>query len=316
MLLIAAQGAAMVGSRVLTAAGLPTYGQNGADPNFNPNVARPAYRTLPPKVLLDEAHNNADTSRGSYKPFADLIKSDGYRVVPNTRRFSSQTLTGYKVLVVVNPADPPGQTGGSSFSDAELDAVVGWVKRGGSLLLISDHARFSVVSSVLSRRFEVDITNGYTIDPVKYNKESEDQTELVFSRDNGLLVEHPITRGRDASEQIRKVITFTGTSLKGPQKSVAFLRLSDTAKDVLPPDQKPSASPEEPLPDHKPVSASGRAQGIAMSYGLGKVVVLGDAAMLTAQIGSRGYRFGMNVAGADNRQLALNIMHWLSSLLR
>jgi len=44
--------------------------------------------------------------------------------------------------------------------------------------------------------------------------------------------------------------------------------------------------------------------------------VLGEAAMLTAQVALRGFRFGMNVTGIDNRQLALNMMHWLSGLLR
>jgi hypothetical protein len=44
-------------------------------------------------------------------------------------------------------------------------------------------------------------------------------------------------------------------------------------------------------------------------------VVLGEAAMLTAQVAPKGFRFGMNVSGTDNRQLALNIMHWLSGLI-
>jgi len=34
--------------------------------------------------------------------------------------------------------------------------------------------------------------------------------------------------------------------------------------------------------------------------------------MLTAQV-ARGAKFGMNSPGNDNRQLALNIMHWLSN---
>jgi hypothetical protein len=50
------------------------------------------------------------------------------------------------------------------------------------------------------------------------------------------------------------------------------------------------------------------------------VVVLGEAAMLSAQVivrpgGGEAFRMGMNRAGIDNRQLALNIMHWLSGAL-
>jgi hypothetical protein len=41
--------------------------------------------------------------------------------------------------------------------------------------------------------------------------------------------------------------------------------------------------------------------------------------MLSAQIAGSGeekYRLGMNRSCIDNRQLALNIMHWLSGLLK
>jgi hypothetical protein len=52
-----------------------------------------------------------------------------------------------------------------------------------------------------------------------------------------------------------------------------------------------------------------------LQFGKGRVVVLGEAAMLTAQLTRDDKPFGMQVAGIDNRQLALNIMHWLSRLL-
>jgi hypothetical protein len=45
--------------------------------------------------------------------------------------------------------------------------------------------------------------------------------------------------------------------------------------------------------------------------------MLGEAAMLSAQVaGSENIRMGMNVPGNDDRQFALNIMHWLSGLLK
>ena len=62
----------------------------------------------------------------------------------------------------------------------------------------------------------------------------------------------------------------------------------------------------------------------AVPTGKGRVVVLGEAAMISAQIikgpaaqllGVDELRMGMNRKGIDNRQLALNIMHWLSRLL-
>jgi hypothetical protein len=46
------------------------------------------------------------------------------------------------------------------------------------------------------------------------------------------------------------------------------------------------------------------------------VVVLGDAAMLSAELsGSDNQPLGINVPEIDNRQLTLNIMHWLSGKL-
>jgi hypothetical protein len=45
------------------------------------------------------------------------------------------------------------------------------------------------------------------------------------------------------------------------------------------------------------------------------VVVLGEASMLTAQlVGPDNTPIGMNRSANDNRQFALNVMHWLSTL--
>ena len=286
-----------------------------ADVNFNSNVARPAYTNKHPKVLFDEAHNNTETASGHYKPFADLIKNDGYTVTPNARSFTRNGLKGYDVLVIVNASGPQSQMPSSALTEEECLAVRDWVNSGGGLLLVADHLPFSSAMSVLSTKFEIEYTKGYTIDSSKYNREGEDQSELVFSRADGLVVDHPITRGRDTTESINRVFTFTGTSLKGPASSVQFLKLSDSALDVIPPpEDKPVSVGAAPL-DHKQVSAAGRAQGLALISGKGRVVAIGEAAMLTALVTPRGYRYGMNIVGTDNRQLVLNIVHWLSGLL-
>ena len=63
-------------------------------------------------------------------------------------------------------------------------------------------------------------------------------------------------------------------------------------------------------------SAAGRSQGLAMQAGKGRVVVLAEAAMLTAQIDEKtGNKFGMNAPGNDNRAFALNVMRWLAGAL-
>jgi hypothetical protein len=137
---------------------------------------------------------------------------------------------------------------------------------------------------------------------------SGDDTSLVFSRDNKLLSDHPITRGRDPSEELNRVQTFSGQSLRGPEGSVAFLALAATAVD------EPLAGDDNHETKRKSTPATGRSQGLALAFGQGRVVVLGEAAQLSAQVAGL-EPFGMNLPGIDNRQMALNIMHWLSGLL-
>ena len=257
--------------------------------------------------MFDEAHHNFHTSDGRYKPFADLLMNDGYRVIRNRQPFSKATLSSYKVLVIANAlgAEEMDDNGAdaSAFTEEECSAVQEWVKSGGSLLLIADHAPFGGAAQALASRFSVDMSKGFTFDTA--NSEPRNPSVLIFSRDNKLLATHPISEGRNQNERLNKVESFTGQSLKGPDDSVAILKLSDTAKDT------PNRDANES------VSAAGRAQAIAFKFGKGRVVVQGEAAMLSAQItGIENMKIGMNVPGNDNRQYALNLMHWLSGLLK
>lgn len=277
------------------------------DPEFNTNVANPAYTKSEPRVLFDEAHHNFHTIDGRYKPFADLLRNDGYRVVRNRQPFSKETLNSFKVLVIANAlgAEEMDDNGAdaSAFTEEECQAVQDWVKGGGALLLIADHAPFGGAAESLAKRFDVEMSKGFTYDPA--NSVEGNASVLIFSRDNKLLATHPITEGRDEKERVNRVQSFTGQSLKGPADSVAILKLADTAKDS--PDQNTDAS----------VSAAGRAEALAFKFGKGRVVVQGEAAMLSAQIsGPEKSKMGMNVPGNDNKQYALNVMHWLSGLLK
>lgn len=144
------------------------------------------------------------------------------------------------------------------------------------------------------------MSQGVAIDP--RNSVPGMSARLVFAREDGLLGDHPITRGRDASEQVNRVVTYAGQSLLGPRGSVPFLILGEPAVDRYP-------------DDLVAVRAAGRCQGLALTHGKGRVVVMGEADALSAQFGRGGRPFGMDDPGNDNRQLALNIMHWLSGLL-
>ena len=284
-----------------------SFAQQVADPNFDTKVANPAYKKNGPKVLFDEAHQNFHTASGRYKPFADLITSDGYQVTPNKEKFSAAVLKGYKILVIANALGAAQmnmpEAGNPAFTDAECDAVRDWVKSGGALLLIADHAPAGGAAQILGDRFGVNMSKMYTADRENYEKDTNNQGFIVYTRESGRLADHAITRGRNDSERVNKIIAFTGQSLKGPPDSFAFMKLADSAVDAM--------------PNVSPISAAGRAQGLAMRSGKGRVVLLGEAAMLSAQLaGPNKMAFGMNRPGIDNRQLALNIVHWLSKLIK
>ena len=282
--------------------------QQVADPHFDARVDKPAFTKNFPRILFDEAHFNFDTTHNRYNPFADLLFNDGYHISVNRQPFTKASLASHKILVIVNPlgaedaddegADRPG------FSAAECDAVKDWVHDGGALLLIADHTPFAAAVEVLAKKLGVDMSKGDTADPANADKEFDSPEVIVYSRENHLLADGALTNGRSDAERINRVLVFGGQSLKGPAESYAFLKLADTALDKIAPPDKNS-------------SAAGRAQGIAFRLGKGRVVVLGDAAMLSAQVtGSDNQLVGMNVPNIDNRQLALNIVHWLSGILK
>jgi len=270
------------------------------DPNFDTSIAHPAYTTKHPTVLFDEAHNNFHTASGRYKVFADLITNDGVRVTPNSDSLTPELLGKYDVFITAN-APAKSQTAPSAFTAAECDAVENWVKNGGALLLITDHEPYGSGSEELGKRFGVNMSLMVSSDPKNETKDGA----LLFSREKNQLCDHPIMNGRDPSERINRILTFTGQSLQGPPDSVQLLKFSDTATD--------SGFGK----DRKKVSAAGRAQGIAFKFGRGRVVVMGEAGDLSAQIyGSDPVgKMGMNVPGCDNRQFALNIIHWLTGLI-
>jgi hypothetical protein len=304
---------------------LSASAQQIADSSFVPAVAKPAFPFNHPHVLFDEAHHNFHTMDGRYAPFVKLLTADGYRVVPNRKPLTRiSRLRGNQVLVIANALGPSVEGDSASlpaFLEIECQIIEQWVRlEGGSILLIADHAPFGSAAEILSRKFGVDMSKGYTVDSLHSDVEMRNPGVLVYSRENGTLIDHPITMGHDSTERIHRVIAFTGQSLSVPRGAVPFLKLSDAAIDL--PIGMAEWRDKSTLPPGKP--AAGRAQGVAFAYGKGRVVILGEAAMLSAQIlmfenadGAQGapIRMGMNRPGTDNQQLALNLLHWLTRSL-
>ncbi|MFL6198833.1 MAG: DUF4350 domain-containing protein [Thermoanaerobaculia bacterium] len=271
------------------------------DPGFSTEVAHPAYTPeSAPRIAFDVAHDNWHTPAGRYRPLADLLRHDGYRVAEQASPFSAALLEPVRVLVVANAMGPEGHEGRPAFSEEEESALVDWVRRGGALLLIADHVPFGGAAERLAGRFGVTMYLAFARDDK--NHSGWDNERLLFSRANRLLTVCPITDGRTPEERVGTVVTFTGQSLSVPAGATPILRLSDDAYDWE------SRSVRKP--------ARGHAQGIAMTFGEGRLVILGEAGLLSAQVDPVGFKMGMNAAGNDDRQFALNVFHWLSGALR
>ncbi len=103
-------------------------------------------------------------------------------------------------------------------------------------------------------------------------------------------------------------MSFTGQAMLFPESATPFLKLSPEA--LVTPCRENQAQV-------KPSPAAGAAQGVALESGRGRVVVLGEATILTSvlvRVNGSTQHFGMGHAESDDRRLALNVMHWLSRL--
>lgn len=289
------------------------------DRSFDTTVRNPAYVNEHPVIVFDEGHNNSHSISDGYAPFAQLMQNDGYRVRTNNGEFTPEGLRNANILVIVNAdggTNPKlfginlvplrkGVRGSPAFDEREVKVIREWVENGGSLLLVADHAPFGSASAGLASVFGVTMHKGFTEVKNQY-RDQLDPSIIEFSSENGLLSDHAIIVGRTENERIYKIRSFTGQSLDGPIGST-LLQLPPSAIEPIP------MSPEEAVRNTTPPPA-GSGQAVAFQYGRGRIVVLGEAAMITAQVSERGDKFGMNVEGIDNRQFALNIMHWLSHL--
>jgi len=288
------------------------FGQR-ADSSFDVALQNPAYANTHPVLLFDEGHYNSHKIQGKSAPFGKLLRNDGYEIRRNQGRLTAESLRGVAVLAIVNASggsNPQlfginlvplrkGKREAPAFTAGEISTIRSWVREGGSLLLVADHYPFGTAAESLSAAFGVTMHCGFTEAPKKYSPEN-DAGAITFSRQNGLLMDHPVINGRSSAERLNVVMSFTGQSLDSTT-GTPILKLPAETKEYVPP---PPDFAEQP---------GGAAQGIVLEYGNGRVAVMGEAGMLTAQI-EGGHRFGMNVPGVDNRQFVLNLMHWLSRL--
>jgi hypothetical protein len=285
------------------------------DAAYEPRAERPTWTTDGPAVLIDDAHWNSDTSAEGLTAFAALLGADGYRVLPDGNATRAEMLADARIGVVVNPRGLSGIARGvgaalglpplTFFDDEalwvqEMETTVQWVENGGSLLLAVDEGPPARGALGLAARFGVALRRRLVID--LGHSEPRTPERLVFSRENHLLGSHPIVDGFPGAPAVNRVVTFGGQALVPPPDASILLLLGMSASE--------RAEAGEAAADR--LSVAGLAQAIAIERGRGRVVVLGDAAVITARVASDGQTVGLGWPGSNNERFARYIMRWLS----
>jgi len=281
--------------------------QQVVDSAYSPYIDNTSYKPgKGPVVAIDAGHNNLHTAETNYLPFANLLRRDGYRISTIQKIFTPATLSEIDILVIANPLHSSNINNWtnpcpSAFTQNEIISVRKWVKNGGKLFLIADHMPYGGASKELAATFGFEFTNGFAID-------TNSRGRSLFTNLNGSLATNEITQDL-LSQGERRIYSFTGQAFRIPISAIPILTFGNNHINYLP------ETAWEFTQDTPTENANGMHQLAAMRYGIGKVVMGGEAAMFTGQlIGPNQYRIGMNSDFATgNHKLLLAIMKWLTS---
>ena len=273
------------------------------DINVDLEVENPSYEMNEgPLIMFDSAHKNFFIQSHLIKPLVDLLLNDGYRVSFLDKKFSKSSLSQAKVLVVITAlpfdfATERSAADKNTFSRDELSELQNWVKNGGSLLAFSEHAPFDQAINPLLQKFEIESSIGTTIDTINY--ENKYGQGMIKFENSNLKKNHPTVNGK---YKVERLVSFGGSALLGP-KYENILKLDESSLNTK---HSTGIGPE----------GRGNSQGLAGSYGSGKIAVFGDSNGFTAMVfnmqdGSKMYA-GMNTEGYDWKNFVLNTFSWLT----
>jgi hypothetical protein len=287
-----------------------------ADAPYAPAIAAPTWPAgQGPAVLVDNAHwNSATTSRG-FVAFAALAGADGYRVLPDGNSTRAEMLADVRIGVVANPLGLSGLLRGlvarlglpplTLFDDEalwvqEMETVLQWVDNGGSLLMAVDEGPPARAVRGLAVRLGLQIHEGVVTD--LGNSEPRAPERLVFSRENGLIGQHPIVDGDPMHQAVNRVVSVGGGAIAAPAGVDVLLRLSPSAVEV----PALGVSPTEGTP------VPGLARAVAFERGRGRVVVVADTSLLTGLLDDQGAAYGLGAEGTQADRFTLAAMRWLA----
>ena len=284
--------------------------QQTADTAFLPVIDTPTYESgSGPVVMIDEAHNNFHTADGRFLPFAELLRRDGYTVKGSATAFVLDSLKTGDVLVISNAlhernTEEWSLPTPSAFTAEEIETVRQWVEAGGSLFLIADHMPFPGAAADLAGTFGIIFNNGFALDTLK-------RGPPIFNRTHKTMLSQMITNGRNETERVDSVASFTGQAFQDDNPDFQPLMVLDSGYISLVPDTAWVFNESTEI-----VPVEGWYQGGVLTYGKGRVAIFGEAAMFTAQkvvVDDEERRAGMNTPVAEqNLQFLLNLMRWLT----
>jgi hypothetical protein len=276
------------------------------DPAFRPVIADPEFpKGRGPVVWLDHGHNNiVNATPGSrYGPFVAALRADGYTVRPLRVPITEAVLIPVQLLVIGNALHARNVKDWSlptpsAFTTEEIRILHEWVNAGGELLLLVDHMPSAGAGTDLGHAFGVEFLNGVVEDPQRWDP-------AVFRRDNGTLLDHPITRGTRKQAGLQTVATFDGSAFRAPDAEALLVLGPEYVSYQMSVAWKiDSTTPQLPV--------GGWLQGAVRVVGQGRLAVFSDASMFSATIKPDGSRMGMNtIEGTENLQLLRNVMRWL-----
>ncbi len=155
---------------------------------------------------------------------------------------------------------------------------------------------FAGAASQLAAAFGISLLNGVVEDPARLDP-------VVFRRADGSLVAHPITRGREAADQVDSVGTFDGAAFRA-EDAEPLLVLSAAYVSYQ---WRKAWAIDKNTPN---MSVAGWLQGAVKRVREGRLAVFSDATMFSAQIAPDRSRLGMNTPeGRQNLRLLRNVMH-------
>ncbi|MTI89587.1 MAG: DUF4350 domain-containing protein [Balneolaceae bacterium] len=267
-----------------------------------PEIADPIYPGGDGSTIcLDAAHNNLHTVHQGYVAFGKLLRKDGYQLKSNSETFEKTIPDHCKILVIANALNERNLGGNwnlptpSAFTDKEIDNLVDWVSKGGSLFLIADHMPFPGAAETLVTSFGFTFINGFAL------KEEQTWPPSLFRKSEGTLHSTELTEGIDS------VASFTGQAFQIPEEAQSIMTFNNQYYALMPDTawRFKESTPSQMI--------EGWSQGAFMKFRKGRLVVFGEAAMFSARkLVQNDLKVGFNDRKShQNVKLLLNIIHWL-----